>query len=166
MVGPISTSMTEPIYIDQALLDQISSAAKASPRLRRNHNFHQRESEPCNRMLNAIEPDSYVAPHRHLDPNKDETFIVVRGAFGLVLFDQTGDIRSTRRLAANSECVGATVPHGTYHTILSLAPGSVFVEAKAGPYAPLALSERAAWAPAENEAGARLYLDKLRLLFD
>lgn len=157
--------MTTPVYIDDALLGAVSAAAKASPRKRRNHNFHHREAEPCNRLLNAIEPGSYVAPHRHLDADKDETFVVVRGVFGLIVFDDQGNVSATRRLAANAECVGATVPHGVYHTILSLAPGSVFVEAKAGPYAPLTQAERAPWAPQEGEASVDVYRAKLEALF-
>jgi cupin fold WbuC family metalloprotein len=34
--------------------------------------------------------DTYIPPHRHLDPNKDETFVVLRGLLGLVLFDDAG----------------------------------------------------------------------------
>ncbi|MEK7717051.1 MAG: DUF6016 domain-containing protein, partial [Pseudomonadota bacterium] len=42
--------------IDRDFLERVSSQAKASPRRRRNHNFHASESDTCNRLLNAIEP--------------------------------------------------------------------------------------------------------------
>jgi cupin fold WbuC family metalloprotein len=81
--------------IDAALLDATSSKARGSARLRMNHNFHLSEAEPANRLLNAVEPGSYVTPHRHLDPAKDETFVVVRGRFGLVCFDESGAVTLT-----------------------------------------------------------------------
>lgn len=152
--------------IDAALLDAVSGEARSAPRRRKNRNLHAAESEPCNRLLNAIEPDSYVAPHRHLDPLKDETFAVLRGRFGVVTFDDQGAVSATAVIAAGSDCAAATIVHGTWHTILSLAPGSVFFEAKGGPYQPLRAEERATWAPAEGDAAVPAYLARLRQLFD
>ncbi len=111
---------SQPILIDNLLLDQTSEAALASPRRRKNHNFHTSEAEGANRLLNAVEPGSYIQPHRHLDSTKDETFVVVRGRFGLVLFDEAGDVRQTAILAGGTDSVGANIQHGTYHTLVSL----------------------------------------------
>ena len=151
--------------IDAALLDATSSKARASARLRMNHNFHLSEAEPANRLLNAVEPGSYVTPHRHLDPAKDETFVVVRGRFGLVCFDESGAVTLAQVLEPNGEVVGANVPHGTFHTLLSIAPGSVFFEAKAGPYVKTSDKDWAPWAPREGDPGAAAYLAKLEALF-
>ena len=82
------------------LLDELVDAARASPRRRRNLNFHRDAQAAAQRLLNAIEPGSYVQPHRHLDPSKDETFVVLRGSFGLVLFDEAGTVVQTALLAA------------------------------------------------------------------
>ena len=46
--------------------------------------------------------------------------------------------------------MGAEMPPGVWHTFVSIAPGSVFFEAKAGPYAPPGPDEVASWAPAEG----------------
>jgi cupin fold WbuC family metalloprotein len=153
--------MTEPVSIDVALLDRLSAAARSSPRGRRNHNFHASEADPCNRLLNAIEPGSYVQPHRHLDPAKDETIVVVRGRLGAVLFDEGGRVTHVALLGAASERIGIDVPHGTFHTLLALEPGTVFFEAKAGPYVPIGADERAVWAPAEGSPEAAAYHARL-----
>jgi cupin fold WbuC family metalloprotein len=157
--------MKPPEFIDGALLDQASAAARASPRLRKNHNFHASESEPSNRLLNAMEPGSYVVPHRHLDPNKDETFVVIRGRFGLILFDENGAVTHRAVLDCAGPTFGVTIPHGTFHSLVSLAPGSVFFESKGGPYAALTADERAAWAPAEQGPDAADYRARLEALF-
>ena len=157
--------MSVPVLIDESLLDAVAAAARTSPRLRRNHNFHHADADASHRLLNAIEPGSYVVPHRHLDPEKDETFVVLRGRFGLVLFDDDGAITHRVVLDTAGPTYGVTIPHGTFHSIVSLAAGSVFLEAKAGPYLPLTGQERAAWAPAEQETGAAAYLAGLEDLF-
>lgn len=155
--------------IDADLLDAVSREAQASPRRRRNRNFHPADDFPAQRLLNAVEPDSYIAPHRHLDPRKDETMIVLRGCLGLVIFDDAGAVARTAVLQAGGAragaCCGVDIPHGTWHTLVALEPGSVFLEAKAGPYLPLVPAERAPWAPAEGDAAAADYLEKLRALF-
>ena len=157
--------MKAPEFIDSGLLDRVSEAARTSPRLRTNHNFHAHESDVSNRLLNAVEPGSYVVPHRHLDPNKDETFVVLRGRFGLVLFDDAGNVTHQVVLDEAGPVFGVTIPHGTFHGIVSLAPGSVFFESKAGPYAALTEGERAVWAPTEQGPGAPEYLARLETLF-
>jgi hypothetical protein len=86
--------------IDDALLDAVCAEAAASPRRRKNRNFHPRDDHPGHRLLNAMQPDSYIPPHRHLDPNKDETFVVLRGSIGVVIFDddrEGGADRESRR---------------------------------------------------------------------
>lgn len=59
--------MTSPSVIDQALLDTVLSEARTSPRLRKNFNFHDSAAHPCQRLINAVLPDAYIRPHRHLD---------------------------------------------------------------------------------------------------
>jgi cupin fold WbuC family metalloprotein len=152
-------------FINQDLLDQVSAEAKDTPRRRRNHNFHASESDTCHRLLNAIEPDSYIQPHCHHEAAKDETLIVVRGRLGVILFDERGAVTATAVLAPASESVGVNIPHGMYHTLVALEPGSVFFEAKAGPYVPLTPREKAPWAPAEGEPRAASYLADLTRLF-
>ena len=151
--------------IDCSLLDEISSEARDSLRKRKNRNFHASDDAPANRLLNAVEPGSYVAPHRHLDPTKDETFIVLRGKFGLVVFDDVGEVIQTQVIEAGGEVSGVDIPHGTWHSVVSLQTGSVFFEAKAGPYVPITAEEKASWAPAENDAAAADYLARMEKLF-
>ncbi len=69
-----------PVQIHSDLLDQVVKDARASERRRMNFNFHQLE-DPANRMLNAIEPESYIRPHRHLNlpVMKPSSFCEVRG---------------------------------------------------------------------------------------
>jgi cupin fold WbuC family metalloprotein len=165
--------------IDTALFDEVSAEARTAPRGRKNRNFHPRDDYPGHRLLNAIEPGSYIAPHRHLDPHKDETMVVLRGMLGLVVFDDAGRVSQVQKVGAGGTAsavsaantgtphgvVGIDIPHGTWHTVFALEPGTVFLEAKSGPYLPLAEAERAPWAPAENAADAPAYLAGLVQLF-
>ena len=151
--------------INAALLDEVSAEALASPRRRKNRNFHDSNEHPGHRLLNAVEPGSYVAPHRHLGAHKDETMVVLRGRLGLVLFDAAGKVSCVLVLGTDGDALGVDIPCGTWHSILALEAGTVFFEAKAGPYRPLTTGERAPWAPAEDDATAPDYLKQLASLF-
>lgn len=151
--------------ITASLLDEVSRTAQMSPRRRKNHNFHSTDDARCHRLLNAIEPDSYVAPHRHLDIHKAETMLVLRGRLGLVIFNDEGRVEQSSVLSAGGDGCGVDIPHGVWHSVLGLEPGTVFFEAKAGPYVALQDQERAPWAPLEGDAQAIPYLASLRALF-
>jgi cupin fold WbuC family metalloprotein len=151
--------------IDQQLLDLLSSQAQENPRLRKNYNLHPSDDSCCHRLLNAIEPGSYIRPHRHMDPAKDESFIILRGMLGIITFDESGAITEKIVLTAGNESLAANIPHGVFHAAVSLAIGTVFFEAKAGPYMPLTEAEQASWAPEEGTPAAPAYLTRLKTLF-
>ena len=157
--------MKQPLIIDATLLDAVSAVARTSPRRRQNRNFHSDDRATCHRLLNAIEPDSYLPPHRHNDPAKGEGIIVLRGRIGAVFFDDEGRVIGDALLEPGGAVVGIDVPSGAYHTVLALDPGTVIFETKAGPYMPLGPDEHAPWAPAEGAPDAAAYLQTLRNLF-
>lgn len=148
--------------INKQVLDQLTKLAGDNPRLRKNWNLHPHDDFPAHRLLNAMEPSSYIRPHRHLDPNKDETFLIVRGRLGVLLFDESGQVTGSAFLDATGETLGVDIPAGVYHTAVSMVHGTVFFEAKAGPYRPLTEEETAHWAPEENSAQVGDYLNFLK----
>src|SRR3974390_3333678 len=91
------------------LLHRLSEQARTSTRLRKNHNIHCSDESRCHRLLNAIEPASYVRPHRHLDPEKDEAFILMSGKLGVVTFSDDGAVAEAVLLSHESGNLAADV---------------------------------------------------------
>ncbi len=149
--------------IDNALLDATIDKARLSPRLRMNHNFHTSLDAPLNRLLNAMEPGTYIRPHRHLTPPKDEVFLVLRGRAALLLFDDEGKITNRLLLGPAEGNYGADLEPGIWHCLIVLEPGTVVYEVKQGPFTPLAEADFAPWSPeASNTDGVADYLDLLK----
>lgn len=149
------------IPITRKLLDELTATAKTGDRLRKNHNFHEHYDEVCQRLLNAIEPGSYIRPHRHLSPPKPETFVALRGRMVLVTFEEDGTIAESVPFGPGLETVGIDIPAGVWHTIVSLESGSIFFETKPGPYHPAPEQDFASWAPQEGSAEAADFLARL-----
>lgn len=152
--------------IDRTLLDQTCQAAASADRQRKNANFHRSDDFPAHRLINAMQPGSYVRPHRHLDPNKDESIVVLQGRFGYLSFDDQGTILEALTLNPGGPIFGIDIPHGTTHTLLALEPNSVFFEAKAGPFVPLNPHEIAPWSPAEGTPEAAQLWQTWRARFE
>lgn len=137
--------------IDTSLLDGLTSTAATSARKRAHHNLHPVLEDPVQRLCVAIEPGTYIRPHRHADPLTWEVFIMLRGSALFLAFDESGRVIERIVLAAAGPVRAIEISAGSWHTVASLEQGSVFFEVKQGPYrAPLA-ENSASWAPAEGE---------------
>jgi len=143
------------------LLDLLTSQAKSNPRLRQHLNLHDSYEDPSQRLLNAMEPGSYIRPHRHLKCSKTECFIGIRGKLALLIFNDKGEIENVFSFGPSERIAGADLPPGTWHTVICLESGSVFLETKPGPFDPIHRKDMAPWAPAEGSVEAVIYLQQL-----
>jgi cupin fold WbuC family metalloprotein len=105
-------------------------------------------------MLNAIEPESYTRPHRHLNPAKPEAFVALRGSVLVVRFDDAGKPLQGVLVSAEGDVRGVEVPAGAWHCLISLHSGTVLFEVIQGPYDAATHKEFAPWAPPEEDTQA------------
>ena len=131
-------------------------------------NVHESYTDPCQKLFNAININSYIRPHRHsLDP-KDECLIAIKGLFALILFSEQGAIESINLFGGEkysdkfSIAAGASISAGIWHTVVSLQDESILLEVKSGPFDPSVAKEFAVWAPEEGDETATDYLLALR----
>lgn len=139
----------------------ICSKSGASTRKRINHNFHRLPSDTLQRMLNAMQPGTYLQPHKHENPDKREVFIALTGKFVVIEFDDDGLVTDYMLLEPANKEFAAEVAERRYHTIICLEPDSVIYELKDGPYDPADDKNFAPWAPKEGEAGCVDFLNKV-----
>ncbi|MFT3804914.1 MAG: WbuC family cupin fold metalloprotein [Burkholderiaceae bacterium] len=149
------------LALDARRLDELIDAARRSPRRRLNLNLHPTMDEPIHRLAIAMEPDSYVRPHRH--PARWELLIVVRGRFDVSTFDDDARLTGRIRLAAG-ETAALQYPAGTWHTLVALDSGSVFFEVKEGPYLPVDAADWLPGAPAEGASTVPAFLQRLAVM--
>jgi cupin fold WbuC family metalloprotein len=81
--GPIAA-------IGQAELNTLKSAVKASAKRRARINAHADGEDALHEMIIAIDPTSYIRPHKH--PGKSEAFHIVEGEVDIVVFTDDGEI--------------------------------------------------------------------------
>ena len=122
--------------ITQALLDELTAKAKASPRLRMNMDLRNSDQDQSQRMLNAIEPGSPLPIHRH--QKSSETVVCLRGRLVEEYYDELERrCTETIELSPNGPVMALNIPAGQWHTVRVLESGTVIMEVKDGPYEPL-----------------------------
>lgn len=139
---------------DAATLNALSVEAARSPRLRKNLNVHPVLEDPIQRLFNAMEPGTYIRPHRHARDSVWELMVVVRGAFSVLRFDEDGRVLARVDLNASDGDCAVEIPAHAWHSVVSRAPGTVMFEIKPGPYWPIENQDFAAWAPPEDDPHA------------
>ena len=114
-------------------------------------------------MLNSIQPGSYLRPHRHLDPPKDEAFVLLKGSAGYVIFDEEQGLKKKEFILLDLRrgTYGIDIRAGVWHALFSLEPDTVLYEVKPGPYTPLTDKDFAPWSPRDNSPDAVTFLSEL-----
>ena len=121
------------MIIDKQLLDDLTSQAQTSPRLRMNLDLRNSAEDCSQRMLNAIEPGSVVPIHRHR--KSSETLVVLRGRVVEEYYDEAGvlvesfvlgdcHVADAPRNDVPVACA-LNIPAGQWHTLREMESGTV-----------------------------------------
>ncbi len=152
--------------ISAELIKSAVDMSRKSPRGRIIYPFHKSSNDNLHRMLNVIQPYSYIQPHRHSNPPKAETIIVLKGSLAYITFSEDGKIEEAIKLSNQSNKIGIDTEPSIYHTFFALEQDTVLFEIKPGPYQESSDKDFAKWAPRENSDNCRKYLESLYNFID
>lgn len=137
--------------INDHLLSVLHWKAKENERLRMNFDLRTTAEDGSQRMLNALEPGTHVAIHRHL--KTAETVICLEGCLDWVFYEELpnmdaggpvhdGEVAADEhqfvevarfRICPREQKYGIQIPLGVWHSIEVYEPSTIF-EAKDGAY--------------------------------
>lgn len=153
---------TGPVFtLPPELIEEGLKQSRQSPRGRMLLPIHRHQDDLVQRMINFLQPGTYIQAHQHPRECATETILVTAGCLGFVIFDEKGEVLSTHRLGPGEMIdIEACVWHG----VLALAEDTVILEIKRGPYND---EDKvfANWSPPEFSEEAPAYLKKLAALF-
>lgn len=138
--------------MDADMLAGMTAAATQAARRRSHATLHDHSDDPVQRVVIALQPGTYVRPHRHA-AEVWELFAVLDGALAVLCFDADGRVCRRVELRPGGDRI-VQLPPGVWHAIVALAADTLALEVKPGPYRATTDKDFAAWAPAEGEAGA------------
>ena len=150
------------IKITEELMRKVCDEAKTSPRKRMNFNLHANYEEPIQRFLNALEPETYIRPHKHIGQGRVEVVIILKGRVMVVEFTEDGVVLDFVLLDSDGPDKGAEIPLDVWHSFIVLEKDSVLYEFKEGPYTPDKDKTFADWAPEEGTEAAGRFNEAVR----
>lgn len=118
--------------LDVARLASLADEAAHSPRLRMNHNLHQELADPIQRLAIAMEPGTYIRPHRHLQTW--ELLTSLQGRFVVLNFDDEGTVIA--RAVLGEETSVLETPVASWHAVLSSTPAPSSSRSSTAPMLP------------------------------
>lgn len=144
--GPIAT-------IGPDDLERLKRAVRHSPKRRARINAHPGHDDVLHEMIIAIEPASYIRPHRH--PGKSEAFHIIEGEVDIVIF---GDDGAIERIIPLGEKGGSRpfyyrMSEARFHTLVIRSDLLVVHEITNGPFRPEG-TIYAEFAPTEGDPAA------------
>ncbi|YCM43869.1 WbuC family cupin fold metalloprotein [Verrucomicrobiaceae bacterium 227] len=148
-VGPVFSLSPE-------LMSNGREASRLSPRLRTMQPIQRSQESRVQRLLNFLQPGTYIQPHCHPLPHATESVCLLAGALDILIFDENGALIERHPLTLSSPLID--IEPGTWHGMIVQAPDTVIFEVKQGPYDPTTDKTFAAWAPPEGSPKAAHYL--------
>ncbi|MGM4932794.1 WbuC family cupin fold metalloprotein [Tardiphaga sp. 619_E2_N8_5] len=122
--------------VGAADIETLRNAVVKTSKRRARINAHPGSDDNLHEMIIAIEPGSYIRPHKH--PGKSEAFHIIEGAVDIVVFDDAGEIDQIVSLAAKGGeapfYYRMSKPH--YHTLIIRSELLVVHEITNGPFRP------------------------------
>jgi len=155
---PLSNALN---ILSRDLFEEGIRLSRLSPRKRIILPIHKTADASMHRMLNFIQPDSYIRPHNHSLSNKTESVIVLQGAIHFFTFEEDGSVKTSTLIGGASKNFGVDIEPSIYHAFFALEPDTIIFETKPGPYDKATDKLFATWAPEEDTAKAQLFMKQL-----
>ena len=150
-----------PVFnLSSDMLQQGVEASRLSPRKRIILPIHRKQDAGVQRMLNFLQPDTYIRPHRHTGTDASESVCVIRGSLHFMIFDDIGNISHHFEAVAGEPSAVFDIEPGLWHSFFVIKPDTIIFEAKKGPYHPISDKDFAPWAPEEFTPASRECLKK------
>lgn len=147
--------------LGEEVLEEGKRASMQSQRKRIILPIHRRQEARVQRMLNFLQPGTYIRPHKHPVEHAIESIYVHEGAIDFVIFDDAGATEHVEKLRAKSPRCLIDIEPGIWHTFLVRDEDTVLFETKKGPYDAQTDKAFAEWAPPEESDEVPDFMERL-----
>ena len=144
-------NISEPVFdlTDEWIREGIEGS-RQSPRKRIILPIHRKQEAVVQRMVNFLQPGTYIRPHKHPMPHATETLVLLRGSIRFFTFDDEGVVTSKRIVSASPLPGVLDIEPNIWHSFKVLEQDTVLFECKKGPYDADTDKVFAPWAPEEE----------------
>jgi cupin fold WbuC family metalloprotein len=143
------------------IIDKGIASSRKSRRKRILLPLHRSQDDRVQRLINFLQPGTYIRPHKHPGKHNVETIIVMRGAIQFIIFDDSGFIENHFTLRGSADESLIDIESGVWHSFIVLEKDTVIFEVKKGPYNSQTDKEFARWSPDEYTDEASKWVESM-----
>lgn len=147
---------------DRKMLEKGIKESRNSRRRRMILPIHRNQDSKVQRMLNFLQPGTYIRPHQHPRPEAVESICLIQGGIRFFVFDDTGKIIFRANLKSDGDQKLMDIEPLVWHTFVVTEPDTIIFETKMGPYDAIRDKVFAEWAPPEDDPDAAKWLNMLK----
>jgi cupin fold WbuC family metalloprotein len=136
--------------LTEELMSEGFAASRASARKRIIFPIHRTQPSLVQRMLNFLQPGTYVKPHIHRGEDSSESVVLLTGSLQYFIFNAEGDMIHSFKTVAGTPSAVLDMEPDVWHSFIVLEPDTVIFECKKGPYEAASDKDFASWAPNEG----------------
>lgn len=148
-------NVTGPIFTLTDELVQLGIlASRESNRRRIILPIHREQDAEVQRMINFLQPGTYIRPHKHPLKHATESLVLIQGSILFFTYDDSGEVLSKHNVESKPHSGVLDIEPGVWHSFKVLEPDTLLFECKRGPYDAETDKIFAPWAPEEGSAEA------------
>ncbi len=147
--------------LTEELIKKGIDASRNSERLRMILPVHRTQGAKVQRLINFLQPGTYIRPHKHPLDHASESIVMLQGEIRFFTFDGQGVVNSAEIISSSPLPGVVDIEPGVWHSFLVLETDTILFECKKGPYNAKTDKEFAKWAPAESDPESKKWIKKL-----
>jgi len=135
-------------------------ASRQSPRKRMILPIHRKQNAEVQRLINFLQPGTYVRPHKHPMDHATESIVILKGSIRFFTLDDDGAVLTDQILKSEPIPAVIDIEPNIWHTFIVLGQNTILFECKKGPYDAETDKVFAKWSSKESESNALQKLKK------
>jgi cupin fold WbuC family metalloprotein len=147
--------------LSDEMIEKGLEASRASERGRMILPIHRKQDAEVQRLINFMQPDTYVRPHLHPMPHATESIVLLKGAIRFFTFNDEGKRESDTLLSSAPIPAVIDIEPMVWHSFLVLEQDTIIFECKKGPYNAETDKKFAYWAPDEEDPDSKVWMKQM-----
>lgn len=138
-------------------------ASRESERKRMILPIHRKQEAEVQRLLNFLQPGTYIRPHKHPLDHATESIILLKGSIRFFTFDDGGKVLTDHVISSSPIPGVLDIEPNVWHSFLVLEKDTLLFECKKGPYNAKTDKEFAEWSPSEGHQTVEKWMKNLSI---
>lgn len=147
--------------LSEHMIEDGLKASRQSERLRIILPIHREQDANVQRMINFLQPGTYIRPHKHPLDHASESLVLIQGSIRFYTFDEDGNMLTENHIHSKPIPGVIDIEPNVWHSFTVLEENTILFECKKGPYDTETDKVFAEWSPEEGSDDVNEWMEKI-----